>query len=141
MLRIVLTALLIGVLTPLATPVAANPYAAALTVNGRVITNYDIEQRIALLDSLGATGDVEELAVQQLTEDRLKLLAGDELGIELPENAPQIGLEEFAFRLRRRYHREQAQGPGNQFLVHASIQARYSFRPVVIGSAMTSGSS
>ena len=96
MLRIVLTALLIGALTPLAAPVAANPYAAALTVNGRVITNYDIEQRIALLEALGATGDVEELAVQQLTEDRLKLLAGDELGIELPENAPQIGLEEFA---------------------------------------------
>lgn len=93
MLRIILTALLLGALTP---AVAANPYAAALTVNGRAITYYDIEQRIALLEALGATGDVEELAVEQLTQDRLKMLAGEELGIEMPEDAPQIGLEEFA---------------------------------------------
>ncbi len=93
MLRLLLTVLLIGAAAPVP---AANPYAAALTVNGRAITHYDIEQRIALLEALGATGDVEELAVEQLTQDRLKVLAGEELGIELPEDAAQTGLEEFA---------------------------------------------
>jgi len=96
MLRLLLTALLAGALAQTPSAVTANPYAAAWTVNGRVITNYDIEQRIALLEALGATDDVEELAVEQLTQDRLKILAGEELGIELPEDAAQIGLEEFA---------------------------------------------
>jgi peptidyl-prolyl cis-trans isomerase SurA len=75
---------------------AQNPYAPALTVNDSVITRYDIEQRVLLLDALGAAGDLREQAVTQLTEDRLKLQAGEELGIELPEGAVAAGLEEFA---------------------------------------------
>ncbi len=54
---------------------AANPYAPALTVNDSVITHYDIDQRVKLLDALGANGDINKLAIQQLTEDRLKLQA------------------------------------------------------------------
>ena len=50
----------------------------------------------ALLDALGAAGDLRELAVTQLTEDRVKLQAGEALGIELPEDAVAAGLEEFA---------------------------------------------
>ena len=48
-------------LLPLAPPaLAANPFAPALTVNDSVITHYDIEQRIKLLDALGANGDLEQ---------------------------------------------------------------------------------
>ena len=75
---------------------AANPYAPAITVNDGVITYYDIDQRMRLLGALGAGGDLRELAVEQLTEDRLKLQAADELGIELPEGTVEAGLEEFA---------------------------------------------
>lgn len=32
---------------------AANPYAPALIVNDRVITVYDVDQRVAFLDALG----------------------------------------------------------------------------------------
>ncbi|MCB1401842.1 MAG: peptidylprolyl isomerase, partial [Rhodobacteraceae bacterium] len=42
---------------------AANPYAAAYTVNNGVITFYDIEQRTMFLEALGAPGDVRELAI------------------------------------------------------------------------------
>ena len=70
--------------------VAANPYAPALTVNDGVITNYDIEQRIKLLDALGANGDLRKLAVQQLTEDRVKVQAAQELEIELPEGRHRL---------------------------------------------------
>lgn len=76
--------------------VAANPYAPALTVNNRVITEYDIEQRVALLDALGAPGDLQELALEQLVEDRLKVQAGQQFDIELDEGALEQGLEEFA---------------------------------------------
>jgi peptidyl-prolyl cis-trans isomerase SurA len=88
---------LVVVLAVLAGPGAAqNPFSPAITVNNGVITNYDIEQRSLLLDALGASGNVRELAVRQLTEDRVKTQAADELGIELPEGAIAAGLEEFA---------------------------------------------
>jgi peptidyl-prolyl cis-trans isomerase SurA len=75
---------------------AANPYAPALTVNQGVITHYDIEQRVMLLDALGASGDLDDLARQQLTEDRLKVQAARAMEIELPEGAIDAGLAEFA---------------------------------------------
>jgi peptidyl-prolyl cis-trans isomerase SurA len=75
---------------------AQNPYAPAITVNNGVVTRYDIEQRMKLLDALGAGGDLRALAVQQLTEDRVKTQAAADLGIELPEGAIAAGLEEWA---------------------------------------------
>jgi peptidyl-prolyl cis-trans isomerase SurA len=75
---------------------AANPYAPAITVNNGVITHYDIDQRIKLLEALGASGDVRELAVQQLTEDRVKKQAAEDMDIELPEGAVEGGIDEFA---------------------------------------------
>lgn len=85
------------VLTLLAGPVLAqNPFSPAITVNNGVITNYDITQRVLLLDALGASGDVRGLAIEQLTEDRVKTQAADELGIELPEGAIAAGIDEFA---------------------------------------------
>ena len=65
-------------------------------VNDGVITHYDIDQRIRLLEALGANGDLRELAVQQLTEDRVKVQAAEEMEIELPEGAIEAGIEEFA---------------------------------------------
>lgn len=75
---------------------AANPYAPALTVNASVVTEYDIAQRMKLLDALGATGDLNKIAVQQLTEDRVKVQAAKALGITLPEGAIDAGIAEFA---------------------------------------------
>ncbi len=75
---------------------AANPYAPALIVNDRVITAYDVEQRIAFLDALGAPGDLNELALEQLVEDRLKVEAANLYGVELPEGGVDVGIEEFA---------------------------------------------
>jgi peptidyl-prolyl cis-trans isomerase SurA len=95
-MRTVLKALAIGLAVLAGPAVAANPYAPALTVNDSVITNYDIDQRVLLLEALGASGDVRKLAVQQLTEDRVKVQAAQELQIELPEGAIEAGLEEFA---------------------------------------------
>ncbi|MFT3972857.1 MAG: peptidylprolyl isomerase [Amaricoccus sp.] len=93
----VLTALAITVVTALAAPVrAANPYAPAFTVNSSVVTEYDIDQRMKLLDALGANGDLRKTAIQQLTEDRVKLQAAKAIGITLPEGAIQSGIEEFA---------------------------------------------
>jgi peptidyl-prolyl cis-trans isomerase SurA len=75
---------------------SANPYAPVRTINGDVITDYDIAQRASLLDALGAEGNLQDLALEQLTEDRLKLQSGDQIGFELPEDAVLGGIEEFA---------------------------------------------
>jgi peptidyl-prolyl cis-trans isomerase SurA len=81
----------------LGTPVAAqNPYSAAITVNNAAITHYDIEQRVMLLSALGAIGDLQAMAVEQLTEDRVKLQAGEAIGVLMPEGALEAGLDEFA---------------------------------------------
>ena len=75
---------------------AANPFAPAITVNNGVITQYDIEQRMKLLEALGASTDLRKLAVQQLTEDRVKKQAAKDMYIELPEGAIEQGVDEFA---------------------------------------------
>jgi peptidyl-prolyl cis-trans isomerase SurA len=89
--------LLLVLVASLAAPaLAQNPFAPAVMVNEGVITHYDIDQRIKLLEALGASGDLRKLAVQQLTEDRVKVQAAAEMEIELPEGAIQTGIEEFA---------------------------------------------
>lgn len=91
------TTIMAALVTATAVPVqAANPYAPAFTVNSSVVTEYDIAQRMKLLDALGASGDLRKLATQQLTEDRVKLQAAKALGITLPDGAIQSGIEEFA---------------------------------------------
>jgi peptidyl-prolyl cis-trans isomerase SurA len=90
-------AMLLGLALAVAQPAAAqNPFSPAYTVNDAVITHYDIAQRVLFLDALGATGDLRSLAVEQLTEDRVKVQAARALGIELPEGALDAGVEEFA---------------------------------------------
>ncbi len=74
----------------------ANPFSPALTVNSSAITHYDIAQRMRLIEALGARGDTRTVAIDQLTEDRVKMQAAADLGIELPEGAAMTGIEEFA---------------------------------------------
>jgi peptidyl-prolyl cis-trans isomerase SurA len=92
---------LIGSLLLLTAPLAAqaqNPYSAAYVVNEKAITYWDIEQRIKLLEALGARGGVRELAIEQLTNERLQIYAAELLDLELPEEAVEQGIEEFAQR-------------------------------------------
>lgn len=93
--RTILTALCLTLAVPLS-GLAANPYAPVRTINGEVITDYDIDQRIRLLEALGAEGDLRSLALEQLTEDRLKVQSGERIGVDLPEDAVLAGLEQFA---------------------------------------------
>ena len=75
---------------------AANSFAAVRTVNGAAVTGYDIGQRVLLLEALGATGNLRETALKQLTEDRLKEQSAKGFGVELTPEAIEQGLEEFA---------------------------------------------
>lgn len=93
------TALLIGALAlPAMAQQNTNPYAPRVIVNDRAITNYEVGQRIALMRVLGTPGDLNEEALNALIDDRLRLSAADELGIEVSPEDLQAGVEEFAAR-------------------------------------------
>jgi peptidyl-prolyl cis-trans isomerase SurA len=75
-----------------------NPYAVAIRVNDRVITNFEINQRVLLLRAFGTTGDLLKTAQDQLIEDRLRLQAATQAGLTLTEEEVEGGVEEFASR-------------------------------------------
>ncbi|MDX8352108.1 peptidylprolyl isomerase [Cognatiyoonia sp. IB215182] len=70
----------------------------AITVNDRVITQFELSQRVRLLDVFNTTGDLNEIARNGLIEDRLKQQEMDRVGLEISEEALQAELEAFAQR-------------------------------------------
>mgnify|MGYP001126325215 CR=1 FL=1 len=87
---------------------AQNLFAPVATVNDRVVTGYEVQQRARLLEMLNAPGD----ATEQLIEERLKLDAMAINGLSLTDAGIEAGIEEFAAR---------ANMTGEQFL--RAIQA------------------
>ncbi len=84
---------------PLAMPVfAASIYAPVYRVNNSVITNYELQQRIKMLESFGTKGNLKKMATDQLINDRLRLQAAKEAGISATEDEINTGMEEFAAR-------------------------------------------
>lgn len=95
--RTVAAALLIAPLTPLPVP-AQGLFSPAIKVDEMVITNYEINQRMAFLEVLRAPGNPRDLAREQLIEDRLKLREAEALGITVSPEQIAAGMEEFAGR-------------------------------------------
>ena len=95
-----LTALALGVtlaVSPVATT-AQNLFAPAIRINDSVVTAYELEQRARMLTVLNAPGNVEELAREQLIDDRLRLQAAQDAGIDPSTEEVLDGMEEFAQR-------------------------------------------
>lgn len=83
--------------TPATAP-AQGLFAPAITVDEMVITQYEIDQRAQMLTLLNAPGNPAKVAREQLIDDRLRLLAAREAGIEPSEQDILDGMEEFAGR-------------------------------------------
>lgn len=77
---------------------AQNLFAPAIKVNDKVITRYELNQRARMLQLFRAPGDPNDLAQQQLIEERLKLDAAQANGLEISNEEVQAGMEEFAGR-------------------------------------------
>ncbi|MCA0920925.1 peptidylprolyl isomerase [Pseudooceanicola nanhaiensis] len=73
-------------------------FAPVITVNEKAITGYELEQRMALMQALGAPGNLEKDARDALIEDRLKVEAAQRLGFTISEEQIQAAMEEFAGR-------------------------------------------
>lgn len=73
-------------------------FAPRLIVNDRAITGYELDQRRAFLQVLRQPGNLDRLAREALIDDRLRLVAGDRLGITVPPEEVEAGMDEFARR-------------------------------------------
>lgn len=84
----------------LGAPVLAqsSPFSPALFVNERVISNYELEQRILFMTLLRQPGDIEQMALDSLIDDRLRLYDAAQLGIKSTPEAIEAGMAEFASR-------------------------------------------
>jgi peptidyl-prolyl cis-trans isomerase SurA len=83
---------------PMAGPSAAQDFSPRLFVNDRVITQFEVDQRVAFLKVLRSPGDLEEEALKGLVEDRLRQTEAERLELEATEEEVRAGMEEFAQR-------------------------------------------
>lgn len=81
-----------------ALPSVAGPFSAAITVNDKTITEYDLSQRVALLRVIGTQGDLAQIARSQLIDERLQVQAAEAAGIRLTDETLRAGMAEFAGR-------------------------------------------
>lgn len=73
-------------------------FSPAIVVNDSVVTRYEIDQRQRMLELFRSPGNLSELAVEQLIEDRLKLQAIDSAGLRLTDEGLLGAMEDFATR-------------------------------------------
>lgn len=67
-------------------------------VGDRVITRYELDQRVRFNQLLGTQGDLREASVEQLVDDRLRLIAAERQGVTVSEAQVTEGMAEFAAR-------------------------------------------
>lgn len=110
-----------------ATPAQAqNLFAPVKKVNDRVITAYELSQRMAFLTVLRAPGNLRELAMKQLTDEALQRQAAETAGISITAEEVLAGMSEFTGRFNLKVEEF------NQIIAQAGI-APESFRDFVSG--------
>lgn len=96
---LLLPALAVAAVMALAGPLAAqskfSPYAY---VNDQAITRYELDQRVQFLTLLNAPGDIRQIAIDGLIDDRLRMSEAKRMGIALTDAQIEAGMAEFASR-------------------------------------------
>ncbi len=93
------TILALGLSAALCVPaMAQNLFKPVAQVNDSVITEFEVGQRVRLLQVLNAPGATRDAALNALIEDRLRILATQAAGLELGAEGLNAALEEFAGR-------------------------------------------
>ncbi len=75
-----------------------NPFSAIVYVNGSAVTQFELDQRIRFMQLLRAPGATPAEAEKALIEDRLRVQAAKNLGLEIEDSQIEAGLAEFAGR-------------------------------------------
>lgn len=77
---------------------AQSQFSPVITVNGAAITGFEVAQRRKLLELFRTPGNLDQLATEQLIEDRLKAQELDRQGLQLTDEGLASALEDFAGR-------------------------------------------
>lgn len=85
-------------LAPAPQAAAQGLFKPVIKVNEQAITRFEIEQRARMLTLFRTPGDPVEIAREQLIDDRLKLGAAKQNGLQVSEEAVAAAMEEFAQR-------------------------------------------
>ncbi|WP_394177161.1 peptidylprolyl isomerase [Yoonia maritima] len=93
-----LAAILAWALTSSTAAFAQGQLAPVITVNDQVITRYELNQRMRLLELFRTPGDLNKVARNGLIEDRLKQQEMARVGLTLNDATLQTAMEEFAGR-------------------------------------------
>lgn len=94
-----LAAALFCVMCLLAGPTAAQGlFSSVITINDRIVTRYQLDQRTAFLSLLGLRENARETALNQLSIEALQLWAAEQAGVGVPPEAIEAGQAEFAAR-------------------------------------------
>ena len=67
-------------------------------VGDQVVTRYELDQRIRFNRIFGTPGDLREVSIEQLVDDRLRLIAAERQGVRVSEAQVEEGMAEFAAR-------------------------------------------
>lgn len=78
--------------------IAQNLFAPAATVNDRVVTAFEVDQRARMLSLFRTPGDLRQQALQTLIDERLQLSEGDRVGVTVTSEQVSEGMAEFAQR-------------------------------------------
>lgn len=97
-----LAALAVAALSLVVLPAGAGKaqslFAPAIFVNDSAITRYELQQRARMLTLFRAPGNPQDLAREQLIEERVKLEAARNMGLSITDEGLRAGMEEFASR-------------------------------------------
>lgn len=76
----------------------SSPFSPVRIINDKVISQYEIDQRVIFLTLLRQPGDPQEEALKGLTQDKLQLWIAEQFGITVTPEQILAGMEEFAAR-------------------------------------------
>ncbi len=93
-----LTAALATCVTLMAPTMVTAQFGPAVTVNDSVVSDFEVSQRLAMLQIFRTPGANETLALEQLIEDRLKLEQLGNAGLSITEEGLRGAMADFAGR-------------------------------------------
>ncbi|MFT4148930.1 MAG: peptidylprolyl isomerase [Paracoccaceae bacterium] len=73
-------------------------FSPVVYVNGKAVTQYEVDQRLRFLTMLRQPGDLQKDALQGVIDDRLRVWAAAQVGLKLTPDDVKKGMEEFASR-------------------------------------------
>lgn len=92
------TSLIAGLIAGIPPAQAQNLFETMAKVDDSIVTRYEYEQRILLMQALGVTGDLETDALEILIDERLQYNIATRDGVLIDNDAVQNGIDEFALR-------------------------------------------